>query len=80
MRALRQAGCQHRVALVGFDDFPLADVLEPALTVVRQDVGRIGACVGELLFSRLDGDTSEPRHVLVQPTLIVRGSGEIAPR
>jgi len=80
VRALREAGRQHRVALVGFDDFPLADVLEPALTVIRQDVGRIGACVGELLFARLDGDTSEPKHVLVQPTLVIRGSGEIPVR
>jgi LacI family transcriptional regulator len=77
VRALRQAGLQHRIALVGFDDFPLADILEPALTVIRQDVGRIGASVGELLFRRMDGDDGEPRHVLVQPTLVPRGSGEL---
>lgn len=28
----------HRVALIGFDDFPPADVLEPDVTVLRQDV------------------------------------------
>ena len=77
VRGLRDAGRQHEVALVGFDDFPLADVLEPALSVVRQDVARIGASVGELLFSRLDGDTGEPRHVRIEPTLVPRGSGEL---
>ena len=63
---------------MGFDDFPLADVLEPALSVVRQDVARIGASVGELLFRRLDGDTGEPRHIRIEPTLVTRGSGELA--
>ena len=80
VRALRQAGCQDCMALVGFDDFPLADILQPALTVIRQDVGRIGACVSDLLFRRLDGDTGEPRHVLIQPTLVPRGSGELPVR
>jgi len=77
VRALREASLQHQVALVGFDDFPLADVLEPALTVIRQDVGRIGVSVGDLLFRRLDGDGAEPRHVVLRPSLIARGSGEL---
>lgn len=79
VRALRAAGRSHLVALVGFDDFPLADVLEPALTVVRQDVARVGDEVGRLLFARLDGDTSGPVHVVLEPSLVVRGSGEIPP-
>ena len=37
IRALRQLGLQHDVALVGFDDFELADLLEPGVTVVAQD-------------------------------------------
>src|SRR3989337_209162 len=37
LRALRRLGLQHRVALVGFDDFYLADVLDPPVTVVAQD-------------------------------------------
>jgi LacI family transcriptional regulator len=77
VRALREAGRQREVALVGFDDFPLADVLEPALTVIRQDVARIGASVGDLLFRRLDGDTAVPREVVIRPTLVARGSGEL---
>ena len=79
VRALRVAGLSRQVALVGFDDFPLADVLEPALTVVRQDLTRIGNEVGRLLFNRLDGDTAGAVHLVLAPTLVVRGSGEIAP-
>jgi LacI family transcriptional regulator len=79
LQALRDAGLSRSVALVGFDDFPLADLVEPALTVVRQDVRRIGACVCDLLFRRLDGDTSPVRGVQLRPTLVLRGSGEIGP-
>ena len=79
VRALRAAGASRAVALVGFDDFPLADVLEPALTVVRQDVARLGDEVARLLIARLDGDTSSSVHVVLTPNLVVRGSGEIPP-
>lgn len=79
VQCLRARGLAHRVALVGFDDFPLADLLDPALTVVRQDVRRIGTEVARLLFARIDGDDAPPRHVVVEPILVVRGSGEIAP-
>jgi LacI family transcriptional regulator len=79
VRALAERGQRHEVALVGFDDFPLADLLDPPLTVVQQDVARIGATVADLLFDRIDGDTAPPRHIVLQPTLVERGSGEILP-
>lgn len=79
VRALRELGLQHRVALVGFDDFALADLIEPGLTVIRQDVATIGAEAARLLFARLDGDTSPVQHVVVPHTLVQRGSGEIRP-
>jgi LacI family transcriptional regulator len=78
-RALRALGLTHRVAVVGFDDFPMADLIDPPLTVVRQNVERIGAEVGRLLFSRIDGDSTPPQRVVIEPSLVVRGSGEIAP-
>ena len=77
--ALRSARRQFDVALVGFDDFPLADLLDPGVTVVAQDPTAIGRLAAETLFRRLDGDRS-PSTVQVVPTrLIVRGSGEISP-
>jgi len=67
------------VAIVGFDDLPLAEVLEPALTVIAQDPAAIGQAAAELLLSRLDGDRSKARSVVVPTRLIVRGSGELLP-
>jgi LacI family transcriptional regulator len=80
VRALAERGLRRDVALVGFDDFPLADLLDPPLTVIRQDVARIGKTVADLLFDRIDGNTSPPRHIVHEPTLVARGSGEIPPR
>ena len=77
--ALRGQRRQFDVALVGFDDFPLADLLDPGMTVVAQDPAAIGRLAAETLFRRLDGDRS-PSTVQIVPTrLIIRGSGEIGP-
>ncbi|GGT87446.1 LacI family DNA-binding transcriptional regulator [Streptomyces violascens] len=65
------------VALVGFDDFPLADRLSPPLSVVSQDPVALGATAANLLFSRIDGDLSAPRSVVLLTRLIVRGSGSV---
>lgn len=80
VRALRAAELEHTVALVGFDDFLLADLLEPAVTVIAQDPAAIGRAAANLLFERLDGDESPSRHIVLSPRLIPRGSGEIPPK
>lgn len=77
VRALRRLGREHNVALVGFDDFLLADLLSPAVTVVAQDPTTIGHIAAELLFARIAGDGSPPSVRLVPTTLVRRGSGEI---
>ncbi len=78
IRALRSAGRQHVIALVGFDEVPMADLLEPGLTVVAQDVAEIGRSAAEQLFRRLDGDRSATVRQVVPTRLIEGGSGEIA--
>ena len=77
VRALHQLGLQHEIALVGFDDVDLADVVEPALTVVPQHPRQLGRRAAELLFARLDGDDRDPVQIIVEPELLQRGSGEL---
>jgi DNA-binding LacI/PurR family transcriptional regulator len=67
------------IALVGFDEFALADKLTPRVTVVAQDPAAIGATAAQLLFARIGGDNSPPRDVVLLTRLVARGSGEIAP-
>lgn len=74
--ALRALGSRRRhTALMGFDDFELADLLE--ISVVRTDPYRLGQLGAQLAFERLDGDARRPRRVVVPVELIPRGSGEI---
>lgn len=77
VRALRRLGAQRRVALVGFDDVQLADLLDPPVSVVAQDPPALGRTAARLLLSRLDGEEGPAQHVLVPTRLVVRGSGEI---
>jgi LacI family transcriptional regulator len=57
----------------------LADMLEPAVTVVAQDPAAMGELACATLFRRMDGDHSSPATVAVPTRLIARGSGEIPP-
>jgi LacI family transcriptional regulator len=78
LRALR--GLEHEVALVGFDDFELADLLVMPTTVVRHDSQELGRHAAELAFMRLDGRDGPPRRVVVPTELVIRGSGEVPPQ
>jgi LacI family transcriptional regulator len=78
-RVLRRLGLHRRIALIGFDDILLADLLEPGITVIAQDPAAIGRTAAEVLFRRLDGDRSPSQHHIVLTRMITRGSGEIAP-
>jgi LacI family transcriptional regulator len=79
VKGLRKAGMSEAIALVGFDDFVLADVLVPGVTVIAQDVAQLGRLATQLLFARMDGDDSPARTHVVATDLTVRGSGEIEP-
>ena len=79
IRALHALGRQDQLALVGFDDLLMADVLSPAITVMAQDPVAIGTIAARRLFARLDGDRSPEQTIIVPAHLIERGSGEIRP-
>jgi len=79
LHTLRALGLHNSIAIIGFDDFELADLLDPPVSVVAQNVSELGRTAAELLFARIDGDTSPSKRVVVPTTLIERGSGEIAP-
>ena len=68
-----------KVAIVGFDDLELADSLTIPLTVVRADASELGRAGAQLLLRRLDGWDEPSQRISLPATLVVRGSGEIAP-
>ena len=67
------------VAVISFDDFPMADSLVPAVTVIDHDPEVIGRAAAERLFRRLE-DLDAPAETVVVPVrLVPRGSGELPP-
>jgi LacI family transcriptional regulator len=75
-KILRQAhiAIPQAVALVGFDDFELADALEPPICVVRQPVAKIATRAAEMLFQALETGKEETKTVNLKVELIHRGS------
>ena len=65
-------------ALVGFDDFDLADVL--GTTVVAHDTTAIGREAARLALQRINGHRGPARTVVMSTSIIARGSGERPPR
>jgi LacI family transcriptional regulator len=76
LRALRDVA--DPPALVGFDDFDLADVL--GTTVVAHDMTAIGREAARLAFERISGHTGPARTIVISTSIIPRGSGERPPR
>ncbi len=62
------------VALVGFDDLPWAEALDPPPTVVRQPAYEVGRQAMELLLKRITAPDRTPVTVRLLPELIVRRS------
>lgn len=76
LAAIREAGLRvpDDISIVGFNDIPLAGLLEPALTTVRVPQLEMGRGAAELLVARLEGRQAGPCRVILPTTLIVRAS------
>lgn len=76
LRALRRRSGDP-IVLVGFDDFALADLVDPPVTVIAVDAEALGHRAAERLFARLSGHGGPPETEVLPTRLIVRGSGEV---
>lgn len=75
LQALQDQGidCPGQVAVVGFDDVPLAALVRPALTTLRIDIAGTGRAALERLLGLIAGGDGGGRQV-VRPELVIRGS------
>lgn len=62
------------VAVTGFDDSPLASVVRPGLTTVRQPLEDAAESIVAILTEHLTGRLTDPVTDLKIPTLVTRGS------
>lgn len=77
MTAIKEAGLAipDDIAIVGFDDIPIASHTSPALTTVRQPVRLQGQLAAEMLLKRIgDGETTVRQERVLTCELIIRGS------
>jgi len=76
LRAIREAGycTPEDIAVVGFDDLPLANPPDPLLTTVRQPVTQFGIMAVDILLDIIENGTYPPRRVIMDTELIIRDS------
>ena len=76
--ALHSAG-RTDIALVAFGDFPMADALHPAVTVVDHPGHEVGRVAAARLLARLDQPGLPIERIQVPARIVERGSGELRP-
>jgi LacI family transcriptional regulator len=81
LRALRahRRDVPGTVSVVGFDDIPLASVVSPALTTVRQPYAALGAEAVGLVMARIANPKRRFRSLKLDVSLVVRDSVAVLP-
>ena len=82
IRALRAAGRRvpEDVAVIGYDDIPVARYYHPTLSSVSQPMRQVGQVAVRLLLDRIGDPHAEPDEVLLKPVLIQRESTGVGSR
>ncbi|MFB0537149.1 MAG: substrate-binding domain-containing protein, partial [Anaerolineae bacterium] len=62
------------LAVVGFDDIPLAEHSHPSLTTVHQPIYDIGKMVCRMLIQLIKNQDPDQRQVMLEPGLVIRES------
>jgi LacI family fructose operon transcriptional repressor len=75
-QAIRDAGLSvpNDVAIVGFDETTWAALVDPPITLIAQPTEEIGRTATELLFQRIQEPNRSPKTVVLNGSLIPRGS------
>ena len=78
MQAIKDQGLRipEDIALVGFDDIPLAEYFDPPLSTIHTPSYELGKTAGEALLCLLHGKTLENNTQLLDSELILRRSSQ----
>lgn len=73
--ARRGLSCPADISIVGHNDMPLVDMLQPPLTTVRISHREMGREAAQLLLRNIKEPSGlAARNIMLMPTLVVRGS------
>jgi DNA-binding LacI/PurR family transcriptional regulator len=71
----RQVKVPEQIAIVGYDDSPLASISDPPLSTIRQGIDEIAREAFRLATDERAGLVDQPVRRLIEPKLVVRASG-----
>jgi LacI family transcriptional regulator len=76
IRAAQSAGLSvpEDLAIVGFDDIRVAELVSPPLTTIRQDMVGIGLAAGRALVEQIENPDVTPPVLTLPVELVVRES------
>jgi DNA-binding LacI/PurR family transcriptional regulator len=76
LRVLREAGRRvpEEVALIGFEDLPLAQQTDPPLTTLHQPMAAMGKQLVGILLDIIENGADPPRRIVFAQELVVRQS------
>jgi LacI family transcriptional regulator len=77
--AERRIACPNELSLIGHNDMPLLDMLNPPLTTLRIQHVEMGRQAARLLLGMIAAPSAAPLRITLAPELMVRGS-TAAPR
>lgn len=73
-KALDESGYQSKVALIGFDDIPIASMMTPPLTTVKVEKSSLGKLAVQQINEQIDDDNYVKIKIEVNTSLVIRGS------
>ncbi|MFN2146368.1 MAG: LacI family DNA-binding transcriptional regulator, partial [Anaerolineales bacterium] len=76
MAAIRERGLRipQDIAMVGFDDVPLARFVEPYLSTIRLPASELSQRCFDILIQLIQGEQVEPKTILLDTELVIRES------
>ncbi len=76
INAIKEAGLRvpEDIAVIGYDDIPVASAFTPLLTTVKQPVEKMGNEAFVMTLEAMQGKVSKPRNLVFEPELVKRES------
>ncbi len=64
------------VAVVGFDNISLCEIIEPSLTTVAQPINELGRAAAEIIIDSIESGGRKTSRLIMKSKLVIRGSTE----
>jgi len=64
------------VAVVGFDNISLCEIIEPSLTTIAQPINELGSAAAEIIIDSIESGGRKTSRLIMKSKLVIRGSTE----